>query len=291
MAIYNLGSINADYFYRVPHLPAPGETLLANSHNVGLGGKGANQSVAAALAGREVHHIGAVGSDSDWILQRLKESGVLCDHITISDDATGHAVVYVDDEGENSIVLFPGANRTLNKEKIEKSAGSAGKSDLLLLQNETSLTAFCAEIAAAKGVKVIYSAAPFDPDALNSVQPFLDVLLLNEIEAEQYQAAFGKAVQDSGVPHVVITKGSSGIEYWNDGKVTEVAAIPAKSVDTTGAGDCFAGYFAAGIDEGMGFVTAIQLGAAAASIKVGRPGTSDAFPKRAEVDALLKAHR
>ncbi len=289
MTIYNLGSINADYFYRVSHLPKPGETLQANSHDFGLGGKGANQSVAAARAGREVFHIGGVGPDGDWILKRLETHGVKCDHIEMTDVPTGHAIINVDDRGENSIVLFSGSNRALNEENVAASLEKLNAGDLLLLQNETSLTGPAAALAKSRKATVIYSAAPFELGAVSEILPYLDVLILNEVEAQQYRSSFKQDVQNSGVDHVVITKGPDGVDYWSAGHVEHIAAIPANAVDTTGAGDCFAGYFAAGIDEGKGFQAAIQLGAAAASIKVGRPGTSDAFPNREEVDALLAA--
>ncbi|MCB2137155.1 MAG: ribokinase, partial [Rhodobacteraceae bacterium] len=113
MAIYNLGSINIDHFYRVGHFPAPGETLAAESYATGLGGKGANQSAAAAKAGARVFHIGAVGREGGWTVDRLRSWGVDTRHIAMTDDPTGHAIITLDRSGENTIVLFPGANRSM----------------------------------------------------------------------------------------------------------------------------------------------------------------------------------
>ena len=110
MTIYNLGSINIDMVYRVPHLPAPGETLAACEYSQGLGGKGANMSVAAARGAAHVRHIGAVGADGRWVVERLMEYGVDTTHITQVSEATGHAIINVDDAAENAIVLWPGAN-------------------------------------------------------------------------------------------------------------------------------------------------------------------------------------
>ena len=115
MTIFNLGSINADHVYCVPHLPGPGETLAATSMQTGLGGKGANMSVAAARAGSHVAQIGAVGRDGLWAKNRLLEYGVDTRHIAELDVPTGHAIITVDDAGENAITLFSGANHQFRK--------------------------------------------------------------------------------------------------------------------------------------------------------------------------------
>lgn len=111
MTVWCLGSINIDYFYNVPHIPAPGETLAATHHSRGLGGKGANQSVAAARAGAPTEHIGAVGVDAEWAVNLLGDYGVGTDHIATLELPTGHAVINVASDGENAIVILPGANR------------------------------------------------------------------------------------------------------------------------------------------------------------------------------------
>ncbi len=115
MAVFNLGSINADLFYQVTHLLAPGETLASTDHSRGLGGKGANMSVAIARAAARAVHIGAVGADGRWAVERLLEYGVDTRNIVELDVPTGHAVIMVDDYGENAILLFPGANRALTE--------------------------------------------------------------------------------------------------------------------------------------------------------------------------------
>ena len=136
--IFNLGSINADYFYNLPRLPGPGETLAATAMAHGLGGKGANQSVAAARAGAGVCHIGAVGPDGAWATKRLSDFGVDVRFIRESETATAHAIVIVDDGGENQIVIFPGANLDQSPDAISKAIASGQSGDWLMLQNETS---------------------------------------------------------------------------------------------------------------------------------------------------------
>ena len=140
MAIYNLGSVNIDHVYRVPHLPEPGETLASTSFNSGLGGKGANQSIAIARAGGQVFHIGAIGADGGWLADQMKAAGVDTRFLSVIDVPTGHAIINVDDEAENVIVLFTGANRALTEAMVNDALSDAGAGDWLLLQNETNLT-------------------------------------------------------------------------------------------------------------------------------------------------------
>ncbi|MDU8927907.1 ribokinase [Alisedimentitalea sp. MJ-SS2] len=289
MTIYNLGSINADLFYSVPHLPRPGETLAATGHSTGLGGKGANQSVAAALAGSSVVHIGAVGLDGAWAVQRLREFGVDTAHVSTVDAPTAHAIINVDPQGENAIVIFSGANIRQSLTQLKSTLSAASSGDSLMLQNETNLQVEAAQEARRRGLQVIYSAAPFDAQAVQEMLPHTDVLVMNAVEAGQLSKALSIKIEDLSVAHVLITRGSQGAA-WHDLKSGEVIEVPAHAVtpvDTTGAGDCFIGYVVAGLDQGMSAEEAMRLGSAASAIHVTRPGTADAIPARDEVDALM----
>ncbi|WP_102224068.1 ribokinase [Acidimangrovimonas sediminis] len=289
MTIFNLGSINLDHVYSVPHLPAPGETLAAMAYSTGLGGKGANQSVAASLAGAEVCHIGAVGTDGDWALQRLEHFGVDATNVACLEAPTGNAIINVDPAGENSIVIFPGANATQSEAAIESGLGGAGPGDILLIQNETSHQAHAAQRGRDKGMRVIYSAAPFEPAAVEAMLPYIDLLVLNAVEAEQLYQALGKTLEDLPVSGVVVTRGGRGAEWISAGTETiRAPAFPVTPLDTTGAGDCFIGSLAAALDAGEGPAAAMRFAAAAAALQVTRPGTADAMPTRAEVDAFLE---
>ena len=292
MTIYNFGSINADLFYSVPHLPAPGETLAATGYSTGLGGKGANQSAAVALAGSNVIHIGAIGRDGLWTVQHLRQFGVDTAHVTMRDTPTGHALITVDPQGENAIVLFPGANMEQSLSQVESALSAASIGDMLMLQNETPLAREAAEIAKSRGLDVIYSAAPFSATAVQEVLPFADMLVMNAVEAEQLSKSFGTALEDIDVPHLLITKGGDGATWHDlqDGDEIHVPAFPVETVDTTGAGDCFVGYLAAGLDQGLDKRQAMRRAGAAAAIQITRPGTADAIPTSDEVDAFLDAH-
>lgn len=291
MAIWNLGSINADHFYALPHLPAPGETLAATRYHTGLGGKGANQSVAAARAGAEVHHIGAVGVDGSWAIDRLAEYGVGTGGIAVGDTPTGHAIINVAADGENAIVIFPGANTALDLGTVTKSLDEAQAGDLLLMQNETSLQPEVAEWAVKRGLRLVYSAAPFDVAAVEAVLPYVDVLMVNQIEAQQLSEALGQPVHQLPVPNVVVTLGADGAAWHLPaaGERITVVAPQVDPVDTTGAGDTFAGFVAAGLDAGLDAKAAMERASAAAALKVTKRGTADAIPPLPDVLAFMES--
>lgn len=281
MTVYNLGSINIDHFYRVPHIPAPGETLSASSHMTGLGGKGANQSVAAAQAGARAVHIGAVGPDGGPWVDRLRAFGVET-RVAMVEVPTAHANICVDDQGENMIVIFPGANAKQSLSHLENTLSDARPGDTLLLQNETDLQVEAAELACAKGMRVIYSAAPFDVEAVQRMLPVTDLLVMNEVEAAQLSDALG----DIPLPDRLITRGAEGVS-WIGAEQVDQPAFKVTPVDTTGAGDCFIGSFAAARDQGMALPDALRFGQGASALQVTRPGTADAIPKRRETEAFL----
>ncbi len=289
MAIYCFGSINIDHFYNLSHLPAAGETLAALGYRTELGGKGANQSVAAARAGAAVRHIGAVGADGAAMVAQLAQYGVDVAGVQRLDCATGHAVVMVDAQGENAILLHGGANQALALEDALAVLEGAETGDILLMQNETAHQDAVARAAQGNGMEVIYSAAPFDLGAVQAVLPFVNILIMNAVEAAQLQAAMGVDLLDLPVETVVVTRGADGASWhargWPD---LVVPALPTQVVDTTGAGDCFTGALAAALDSGAGPEAAMRFAAAAASIQVSRAGTAAAMPTLAEITARLE---
>lgn len=285
MAIYTLGSINIDATYRVTHLPAPGETLAAHSVQIGLGGKGANQSVAAARAGSEVTHIGAIGPDGDAVLDQLAGFGVDTSQVARLDIPTGIAMIFVDESGENSIVLLSSANQAQDDSTFAAALSAATADDTLLLQNETNGQRAAARLARDKGMRVIYSAAPFDAEKVAEMLPFTSVLLLNEVEAAALETELNRSIADLGLPHVVVTRGASGAIHTEHGTATAYPSLKVTPVDTTGAGDTFAGYLAAGLDQGLRWADALPLALAAAALATTKPGTAIAIPGRSEVEA------
>ncbi len=284
MAVYNLGSINADNVYRVPHLVAPGETLAATELTQGLGGKGANMSVAAARAAARVVHIGAVGPDGRWASDRLMEYGVDTRHIAHVLTPTGHANICVDAAGENTIVLFAGANQTVSDDMIGAALAEASPGDSFVTQNETNGQVRATEMAKSLGLRVIYAAAPFDAAAVRAVLDHVDLLILNAVEAAQLVSETGTNLADLPLKDIVVTKGRDGATWHSKGRnAVHVPAVEVTPVDTTGAGDTFTGFLIAGLDRGMPMAQALDQATRAAALMVTRVGTADVIPDLREL--------
>ena len=214
------------------------------------------------------------------------EYGVDTRHIVECDTPTGHAVIMIDAAGENAILLFPGANRSIIETHIAKVLEDASEADTFLFQNETSAQLDGATLASAKGLRVIYAAAPFDAEAVKAVLPLLDVLVMNAVEAQQLTTATGTDLADLPVRDIVVTLGGDGCRWLNTDAGTDrkFPAIPVTPVDTTGAGDTFTGFFVAGLDRGMPTEQAISLAQQAAAIMVTRYGTADVIPDLKDVE-------
>ena len=287
MTVFNLGSINIDLVYTVPHFPAPGETLTTLDYQRMLGGKGANQSIALARAGGQVVHIGATHAEDGWIRDEMRLAGVDISAVQTSQTATGHAVVSVSGDGENQILLWPGANHAINMTQAIGTLDSAREGDWALLQNETCGADEFVGAARQRGLKIAYSAAPFDAAVTARLLPHTDLLVINEVEAAALTDMLGKPAADAAIPHLVITKGSDGADYHGlDGSLHQ-PAFRVSPVDTTGAGDCFFGYLLAGIAQGGDMASSLRLASAAAALQVTRPGAAAAIPTRAAVDEFL----
>lgn len=287
MAIWNLGSINQDIVYSVPHLPGPGETLASTGRQTFLGGKGTNMSVAAARAAAQVHHIGAVGADGGWAVERLLEYGVDPRNIAEIETETAQALIFVDPAGENTIVLHPGANHEVPQATLQSALAEAQTGDWLVLQNETNLQRTAAEMGRKLGLQVAYAAAPFAADRVQAVLPYLDFLILNAVEAAQLTQATGQSPEELPVRDVIVTLGADGADWVHRGTRQHFDAIKVDPVDTTGAGDTFTGYVLAGLDRGLPMAQAIGLALRAGALMVTRHGTADVIPDLSEVQDFL----
>lgn len=285
MRVFTLGSINIDRFYEVPRLPGAGETVLATAHSTDLGGKGANQSVAAARAGADVVHIGRVGPDGQGMVDRLAGFGVDVRFVGQCGQPTAHANICVDPDGENAIIVYPGANLCQDMASVRMALAGAGPGDWLMVQNETDAQTETAALARDRGVSVAYSAAPFDAKAVAAMMPYCDLLIMNAVEAAQLQGALGRV----DVPCLLMTRGKDGADWTETrtGTTLSVPAVPVTPIDTTGAGDCFAGFTVAGLVQGLSPRTALTRAAAAAALQVTRRGAAPAMPTLDEVLDLI----
>ncbi|MEO1734141.1 MAG: ribokinase [Pseudomonadota bacterium] len=290
MALWTLASINADLVYQVPHLPKPGETLSAAGFERFLGGKGTNMAVAAARAAARVCMIGAVGPDGQWATERLLEYGVDTRYVSQVAVPTGHAIIALDEHAENQIIICSSANRAIPEASIGQALSEAQAGDFVLIQNETNGQEIAAEMGRKLGLRVCYAAAPFDADAVRAVLPFLDFLILNQVEAEQLSDATGLTPPELGVRDVIVTLGANGCD-WHDtanAQCHHFEAVKVDAVDTTGAGDTFTGYVLAGLDRGRPMAQAILQATQAAALMVTRRGTADVIPDLKDVqDAMF----
>ena len=293
MRVLNIGSLNIDYVYRVSRFVRPGETMHASSLGTGCGGKGLNQSIALARAGVEVWHAGMIGANGAFLREKLAENGVHTELVREAPESTGHAIIQVDDSGQNSILLYGGANRCLTEAFVEAALSRFTPGDLVLLQNET--TAVGAAIAGAKrrGLRVALNAAPADENLLQMPLEKLDFLLVNEVEGaflagtEEPEKIAAILTARYPATTLVLTLGASGALAAQDGKSVFAEAFQVPVTDTTAAGDTFIGFFLRGIQGGWPLEECLHLAAAAAALAVTRPGAADSIPFYSEAAAYL----
>ena len=303
MTIFNLGSINIDHVYAVDHFVRPGETMSCLGLKSYAGGKGFNQSVALARAGAKVVHIGAVGADGRSLLVALERDGVDVSAVAVEREApTGHAVIQVDPQGRNCIIIAPGANAAVAPDAVHAALAAAAPGDLLLAQNETAAIAEAMRAAKARGLRVALNPAPMDGSVGTLPLELVDVLIVNAIEGAELLKLRGATAPDSPTAalealhglfpeaQIVMTLGEDGVVAVDaDGAVSQVAAFRVQAVDTTAAGDTFAGYFLASRARGAEMAAALRFASAAAAIGVTRPGASPSVPSIREVEAWLAA--
>lgn len=296
------GSLNIDYTYDVPHFAARGETLSSSALRTFSGGKGLNQSVALARAGVKTFHAGAVGEDGRFLLDQLRQAGVDVSCVEVrSHVRTGHAVIQNDPSGDNCILLYGGANRTITPAQVDGTLARFQAGDLLVLQNEISALNYILERGKARGLRLALNPAPMDASIHALPLNCLDWLLLNEVEAAQLLdrapdpnpdgAALARAVHDRFPgPAVVLTLGERGSVCLRGDELLLQPAVPVAAVDTTAAGDTFTGFFLAGILEGLTPQESMALAASASALAVTRKGAAPSIPTRDEADRFLTSH-
>lgn len=294
MKVLNFGSLNLDYTCLVPHIVGRGETITSTRMELYPGGKGLNQSVALAKAGACVYHAGQIGEDGGMLKQVCAESGVHTDYIRTSDVRSGNAIIQVDEEGNNCIVLFAGANRQIKRAFIEEVVGQFAEGDILLIQNEINELPYLVDCAYERGMQIIMNPSPLDRQVFDCDLKKVSMFLLNEVEGEQltWETETQKILDKMCVlfpdAEIVLTLGSEGSVYCKGSSRVKQAAFPTEAVDTTGAGDTFTGYFIAEYFENGDVERALKLASMASSIAVSRKGASSAIPVRAEVEERLQ---
>ncbi|GAB1823621.1 ribokinase [Herbidospora sp. RD11066] len=296
-----VGSVTADVTAFSRRFPAPGETVLGDDVTLVLGGKGANQAVAAARAGAPTWIAACVGNDpfGELVVAGLRSHGVALSQVRMVDDRTGVAHIRVDASGENDIVIVPLANAALDEARAEESIRALkDEAGVLLLQLEVPMATTChaAKTGRAAGLTVVLDPAPAQalPD---DVWRFVDVVTPNESEAGVLTgepvtdlASAGRAAAwflDRGVGHALITLGSGGALSVTAERTRHYPAYPVTPVDTTAAGDAFTGFFGAALAAGFDDTTAILHGMAAGALATTSPGASPSLPDLAAVQRMI----
>jgi ribokinase len=278
-----LGSANADLVVAVPRRPAAGETVLGGDTAVMPGGKGANTAVAAARLGGDVALVAAVGRDQygDLLRDSLRESGVRTDHLRTSDRPTGLAYITVTPDGENSIVVAPGANQDLSRSDVDRIDWTGVRVLVCSLEVPVDTVTHAIGTAARHGVRPVLNLSPvtaIPPDAL----ALLDPLIVNEHEASELAEDL-PGLLALGPRTAVVTLGARGAAVVDAAGVHEVPAPKVEVEDTTGAGDAFAGALVAELARDVDLVNAARFACRVSATSVTRPGAQPSYPRPGEI--------
>lgn len=299
MKILNIGSLNIDKVYAVPHFVAAGETLTAERMDTFPGGKGLNQSVALARAGADVWAAGAAGTDGQFLVDLLRQSGVHVEFLqTRTDVDTGHAIIQLDSQGQNSIIISAGANGVLDEAYVDSVLAHFGPGDLLLTQNETSCGPHAMKKAKERGMQIAFNASPINDDLPSYPLELVDWFLINELEGQAIagiqetdpnkvlEALLVKFPQSA----VVLTLGGDGVLCGKGADRFAHGVFKVPVVDTTGAGDTFCGYFLASLAKGLDPQEALHTASMASALAIGVKGAAVSIPTWAQVQDFRAAH-
>jgi len=302
MTVFVLGSINLDAVARVDDLPRPGETVAGTSLQLFLGGKGANQAVAAARMGVATRLMGAVGGDDSGLSLKAKLAGYgvqVADVMELEGVPTGQAHVWVANNAENMIVVTAGANAMITAQQVAATAIEGQR--VLLCQLETPATAIESlfRLGAAKGALRVLNAAPALPQGA-ALFPLTDILIVNQTELASYAkldreparleevSVAARKLMSRPDQTIIVTLGVAGVAAVRRDEAFLVEGKKVKAIDTVGAGDCFCGSLCAALAGGMDLREAVELANAAAALSVQKAGAAPSMPSRREVEAFLE---
>ena len=285
MKILNFGSINKDFFYSVNDFVKPGETISSIRYNVKIGGKGLNQSVGISKAGQKIYHAGIINKDDTFILDRLKKWNINCENIVLGVNPTGHAIIQVDKNGENSIIIHGGANHDFDIKFVKSVLSKFDSGDILVLQNEINNIKEIIDRAHHKKMKIVFNPAPFNNEILSYDLNKISTLILNQTEGE----ALSKEKKPVNIlkvlnskfnnTEIILTLGEKGSLYSFKDELLKIKAHKEDTVDTTGAGDTFIGYYVAGIASKMNKKDNLNRASKAAAIATTKLGGAGSIPR------------
>ncbi len=294
MKVLSFGSCNIDYVYKVAHIVKPGETISSLNRECFPGGKGLNQSISMARSGIRVYHAGCIGEEGLFLKDVMEASGVNTTLMRVADVPSGHAIIQVDENGENSIVLFSGANHLNDRAYIDEVLAKFEERDIIVLQNEISNIDYIVERAHEKKMQIVLNPSPFYDNLKHLDLNKINILIMNEIEASEFcgSTELEKILEyfrtNFKELKVVLTLGAKGSAYFDSETEEFCPSFCVKAVDTTSAGDTFTGYFISNIKKGYSVKKALRTASAAAALAVSRKGASSSIPYINEVDEALK---
>lgn len=289
MKVLNFGSLNLDYVYQVKSILIPGETQASVDRKTFCGGKGLNQSIALAKAGIPVYHAGMIGEGGEILLDTCEKNGVNTRFIRKIEGPCGHTVIQVDENGQNCILLFGGANRSITREFVDEVLKEFEKGDIILLQNEINELDYIIDRAYEKGMMIILNPSPFDEKLKACDMSKVSLFLVNEIEGYQItgekepEKILAAVKEKYPSAKIVLTLGGDGSVYQDETGIYHQGIFKVKAVDTTAAGDTFTGYFISSIIDGMPVKEGLEMAAKASAIAVSRPGATASIPLKEEV--------
>jgi len=279
------GSCNIDYVYSVAHIVAPGETISADSLDIFPGGKGLNQAIAVAKADCPVYFAGCIGNDGLFLRDTLEKNGVDTSYLKVIDEKTGHAIIQVDENGENSIIIFSGSNGCISEEYIDCVLREFSENDIIILQNEINNLDMIIEKANKKKMKIFFNPSPFVERLKKYELKNFSCIILNETEASQWCGSVEKFIETvkNTNTDAVLTLGELGSVFIHDGKTQKYPSFRTDVVDTTAAGDTFSGYFISGLYHNRKTDDIFRTASAAAAISISQKGASCSIPSYDEV--------
>ena len=286
------GSLNLDHVYEVDHMAVPGETIASKSSQTFCGGKGLNQAIAFAKAGAETYLAGKIGEDGEKLRKACENNGIYTDFLMKGKSLSGNAVIQVDRQGQNSIVLFGGSNQEQTEEEICEVIRHFQEGDLLIFQNEVNGLDKIIEAASARKMQLVFNPSPYRPELLSLELKKLSWLILNEVEACQITGK--KSVEEilkrlrdiCPLTGIVLTLGEEGAVCSLGEKIFWQECYSARTVDTTAAGDTFTGYFFTEYRKNGSIKKALDIAAKASSLAVSRKGAAESIPCRHKVITL-----
>jgi ribokinase len=292
MKVIVYGSLNIDLIFRVNHIVAPGETIASSSLVKSAGGKGANQAAALAKAGLPVYMAGKIGHDGEFLLELLESYGVNTNKVVRYEGATGQAIIQLDDNRQNAILLYSGGNGAITANEVTATLKEFDAGDLLVLQNEISCLPEIMGEAKKRGLRICLNPSPCNEKIAELPLETVDMFFVNEIEGTTLVSmpldsplpqVVDKLVVTFPTAEIILTAGKDGAYYGCGSYRAKGDIINTQVLDTTGAGDTFTGYFIVARERGIVVPQALTVACKASSIAVSRMGAMNSIPLAAEV--------